>query len=334
MKIASVCNYPNKTNVGGGQVPAVAFKKWCDIYLVDCDVVSIADTNNGINTMIPDLKVVKSEYELNEYDFIFFSSIGSIDYEKIKQRFAVMLHAEFDKTFYGEERSELAIKKSDFVVVIGNDYWKTKKREFFWYPCTLPEYLLRISDDFEKVNDWGDISLLYSARLSTWKNAALLAAFTHLSDYKHSIGKTVVYGEANNKYYGDAILRMNPNWEKKHGIYNIYDNDETKERHKGFHLFWDVNGSDTYRVQLKRMNLSAFEALKFGLLPVVDSNAVPDVIKYNSIWYDRINRLHSAYSTNTFNTYRQESIYNIARSEFGYQGVSEQITRILYAIGV
>ncbi len=292
MKIASITCYNDKDKIGGGYIPAVAFKKWCDILGVDCDLLSYYP---GI--------------DLSCYDSVFLATSDiPFNHNRIP-KYVVMIHAEFDIF----NRSLMDYAKA--VVVIDKDmsYWDFHN-QIFWYPCTLPEFLLTGGESFE--NDRK--GTLYAARLSTWKNADVLLAYSNLETFQKDYGPITVYGNANKEYFDTHIRTCTSNANLNIGVYNIADMPDICKQHK---YFWDVSGNNKYKLQIKRLNLSAFEAMKYGCIPIVNREAVPDEINEFSVDF---RNLHKASELNL-----HKMLKAAKHSYFGYNAVKNQVERII-----
>ena len=248
MQINSICFHPKTHQVGGGQVPAYAFSTWCRILEVRCGV------SYGID---------------NDCDWMFLSTPGIMktDYiQEIEKPFAMMIHAEFDKDLYPALDKLLDHEMCKLVVVIGEQYWGFTKPQLYWHPCTLPQYLMKEDTTFDNSNRYG---LLYAARISSWKGINKLAA---LSEYDHFFsevdGRIDVYG----KQSSDFVIEPG-RYTFKDEAYSIYDFDTMGQLYRQYRYIWDVSGSPTYELEIKRLNLAAVEAMKFGCIPIAGGDS-------------------------------------------------------------
>jgi hypothetical protein len=305
-RLASVTFNGKKEQVGGAQIPALAFKKWCDILGIDCDYI---DYNN-----------LWDKQELNNYTGVFFCT--PINYSilnecKLNVPFVSMIHAEFDKKLIIDEANDQA----EAIAVIGFNYWDCfKPKQLYWHPCTLPEYLLTGDEVFEK-NKSG---LIYAARLSKWKNALLLSALTKYQPFMDIVEHVTVYGEANREWYENAIEILDPNWTRIKGIYSINDFEESKNRFEKFNLFWDVCGNKNYKIKIPRINLAAYEAMKFGVIPIVDQTNTPPSTDYFTIDLNKLGQ-----DINRINIKRALLVEGARYKFYGYNQVKQQVSQII-----
>lgn len=282
MKIASYCFHLRKDQVGGAQVPAVAFMHWARNFGIACDLVTSRAfiPNSGISEDISkhyQVKIIDSEDELNEYDAVFFSTPdvfggSNFDFNKITIPRASMAHAEFDSELYGgPERFHSIMSTADVPIVIGEGYWPgLRAKEKLWYPCTLPEYLLR-----DAVLSEAD-GIMYAARLSDWKNAHLLGLLSKIRKFRDSVHRRIhVYGKANRADYAFLLQDIAPKWTSREGVFSVYDLLEIQSRNSQYKFYWDVSGRDSYWFKLKRLNLAAVEALRYGQIPIAWKDQVP-----------------------------------------------------------
>lgn len=254
MRINSICFHPLKEQVGGSQIPAYAFQAWCDILKVDCDIDTVINNN---------------------CDWMFLSTAGTIndpDIGEITVPFAMMIHAEFDANIYPEADNLLNHELCKLVVVIGEGYWITKQTQLYWHPCTLPYYLMTEDTEFETSNRYG---LLYAARISSWKGINKLAA---LSQYRHffdSVDHRIdIYGKQSSHF----VLERG-RYNLKNESYNIYDFEKMGQLYSRYKYIWDVSGTAEYKMPIKRLNLAAVEAMKFGCIPIADPDTCYPFVK-------------------------------------------------------
>ena len=279
MKIASFCFHTGMEQVGGAQIPAISFYEWAVLFGIDCDIVT---NSKNISEHIPyEIRVIDDESELSEYDAVFFStpdSFGgsSFDFKKVRTKTAIMTHAEFDNKYYGSEKRFTEIMTgADIQIVIGDNYWGFSD-ELLWYPCCSPSYLLK---DFEFKSDNRD-GMLYAARLSKWKNAHLLAMLSRVHSFYESCGEIIdVFGIENNPNYAKMISGIEPHWNRKSQIYNVYDFNSVSSRNSKYKYVWDVSRAHDYKFELKRFNLSAVEAMRFGCIPIAHIDSINEGTK-------------------------------------------------------
>lgn len=333
MKIASFCFHLKKEEVGGAQVPAIAFKKWCDILNVDCDLVGMGD-NFSEDIPVPIINI-EDESELNEYDAVFFSTPGKItispfNFDKVTAKKAVMFHAEFDNRIY-PAFSECAARKDMKKIVIGKKYWGFKQ-ELLWYPCCLPEYLLTediVSKD-TYFNNEDRSGLIYQARLSSWKNSNMLAFLSKSSNFKESVeNKIDIVGNFNNENYSEFVNDIKPDISIENKIYNGYDF-QNKRYLSGYNWFWDVSGTPLYKLNLKRFNLSAVEAMRFGCVPIIKKDSLFFEAQKFSIDYEEIfhnTKLLGNISQNASRYHMAEVLLD--ETEYNYNSVMKQISNII-----
>jgi hypothetical protein len=309
MKIASVTFSGSKEQVGGAQIPALAFKKWCDIFNIECDYLNYND--------------IWDKRELNNYNSVFFCT--PINNTILKEcqltiPFVSMIHAEFDKKLVIDDAND----KAEAIVVIGINYWDCfKPKQLYWHPCTLPEYLLTGDEVF---ND-DKSGLVYAARLSKWKNALMLSALTKYKPFMNIVNHVTIYGEANRAWYEDAIEILDPNWTRVRGIYSINDFEETRNRFENFKLFWDVCGNKNYKIKIPRINLAAYEAMKFGGIPIVNQINTPESTHPFTI---DLNMLEN--DINIIDYKREYMLAGASYKFYGYNQVKQQVSRIIEAL--
>lgn len=320
-KIASFCFNTEKENIGGAQVPAVAFKRWCDILNIQCELVT---NKKIISEYLPEFKIIKSAEELNDFDAVFFSTPGKLDFEAIQIPFTVMVHAEFDKNFYADSFYE-STKFSNFVTVIGENYWNFRHQNI-WYPCCLPEYL--VND--RRVRCDNKDGVVYSARLSTWKNAHLLALLSKDSRFIEKFGEVKIFGKANKSKYSKRINAIDEDINEE--IYNGYDIQESRLKFSQYKYFWDVSGNFNYNIKLLRFNLACVEAMKFGCVPIIKPQSVPEKFRdYCINIYDIIDDRKVFLSYETLSS----SIYNsLLESNYSFYAVKKQVINILCDLNI
>jgi len=297
MKLASVTFSGRPDQVGGAQIPAKAFQKWCKIFNIECDYLIWENT---------------TPFELNNYDGIFFCTVPTDDQVvDINVPYICMIHAEFDIPTN-------AIHKAISLVVIQKDYWGYPN-ELPWYPCVFPEYLLK-GDEIWSTNKSG---LLYSARITTWKNATLLAGLTRYKPFLDFYGPVYISGKANHDHYQESIDLIDPNWTIISGLFDINHFGKVRAKHYEKSTYWEVFGTPKNRIQIPRFNLSAVEAMKFGLVPIVDKRSTPNHTNIYTIDINDIGDYHR------INDYRKRMMEILPNSPYGYDAVYKQIQNIL-----
>jgi len=315
MKIASISFYDLKTQVGGATVSAVAFKKWCDILGFDCDI-----------------RCGKENIQIKNYDAVFFStpiprtpSFGYATYEELiklsniaYKPFALMIHVEDDMNKYGDNLQMFNNENCKALVNIDEkaDYFKDwHENRIQWNPCCEPKFTTPRSTP--QVTE----SIIYSARVTPWKNAHLLIAFATQHGLQYQ-----VYGRIDNQDYAN-----------KYNIKSIqYDRHELK--HFG-DLYWGVCGNETNRMLVKRVELAAFEALSHGLMPIVNANAIPDDLKgifievdVDNIDYGKLKEDIIFYRSNKMARWH-EMISKMATTSYSYKGARASVIKILNSLG-
>lgn len=293
MKIASVSFHSNPNQIGGAHVPAVAFKEWCDILGVKCDLVFGYE-------------------DLYKYDAVFFATPPDERALELKIPYVVMIHAEFDK--YNSDVMDRALS----IVVIDQTmkYWPFLN-QIYWHPCCQPKYLLKgdeVFDDYKK-------GTLYAARVSTWKNANTLAAYSNLNIFQECYGPVTILGKANKSYYGEFV---NSSLSNVCRIDRLFNPDEEILRYQQAEFFWDVSGTRDYRLPIKRLNLAAFEAMKYGCIPIVDKNTVPKAL------HDFVIDFRSMLDNKVYSKALGKVMLSKAETEyFGYYQVQKMVMEII-----
>ena len=300
MKIASLTSYWEPDKIGGGYIPAVAFKEWCEILGLSCDLINYKD----------DPAIIDG------YDYVFLSTTDiRISSRDIKCPYAVMIHAEFDDVNYD------LINNAKSVVVIDKPlkYWDFKD-QIFWHPCTLPKFLLTGNEFFHPFRK----GTLYAARISRWKNANTLLAYSNLNMFQEIYGPVKIIGKANDQMFGNAIYNCLYDAIVLNKTFDIHYMETIASLHK---YFWDVSGTNTYKIHIKRLNLACFEAMKYGCIPIVNKKAVPEEVHDFCIDFRDIGARHNT-------EHMQEIMLNKAKTEyFGYEQVKQQVIKILNALG-
>jgi hypothetical protein len=299
VKIASISLYAKPEQIGGGHIPSIAFKKWCNIKGIDCDVIDLYSINN------PDL--------LNKYDAIFIASpISDDDFDSlnIRKPYAVMVHAEFDLN----DHNRKAFEKASVIPVIEEGYWMFNN-EVAWHPCTYPEYLIDGTEIFEPSKQ----GLIYAARVTQWKNIYELAALSNYEGFMSIVNSVNVYGATNSDNCEKSLSSMRHNMQWWKHTYDINYYDDMKMMYSEYEFYWDVFGRpDKHCIIMKRLNLAAIEALKFGVLPIVDFKTSP-YFPFSLT----INNL-----TNKINV-NKDLVDMVMETHLNYYAVEKQIDKIL-----
>ena len=297
MKLASVSFHHLPEQIGGAHIPAVAFKEWCDELGVECDLVCY-----------------KQGQSFEGYDGVFFCTPPALDaIVNIDVPFIVMIHAEFDQFDWR------VMNMAKAVVVIDQEdkYWDFNN-SIYWHPCCRPSHLLKGDEVFDVQRE----GVLYAARLSTWKNAAMLVAISEQAGFRY-FGGVTIFGKANNDEYGKFVRSQKHDNVKF--VDGIYTHEQLIPHYKSNLMFWDVSGTHDYKIEIKRLNLAAFEAMKYGCIPIVDPRTVPDVINEFAIDYRNLLDVSSHYYS-----HRRTKMLNLAKtSYFGYEAVKKQVNKII-----
>ena len=331
MKIASVSFHWRDDEIGGCQVPAVAFKQWCDMLhfmngtlmkdkagpSFECDLVGITKSGKPYKNYVtnhPDgkylqIRVVKEKEwatVAQEYDFIFFGTPGPLKakpeeraqhfktfFEHLVKPFVIMVHGEYDlKKYYTREAVSqiLDLPNCKSLAVMYTGHWGfTQKPELAFHPCTLPQYLPGSPSWPDWTLDPARRGVVFAARFSTVKNVELLANWTHDSTFMKAVGKVDAFGKSHIYQTQKRIdEEIKPAWNHQGDSFIVYDVLKWKSLLRCYRFFWDVFGSSRFVIAepLKRLNLSAVEAIAQGCIPIVDVNAVPDWVKAVSVHVD------------------------------------------------
>lgn len=306
MKIASVSLFAKPEQIGGGHIPAIAFKKWCKIKGIDCDVIDFFNLDNP-------------EY-LNNYDAVFIASpINDSDFKKININvpYAVMVHAEFDL----HKDNLLALKNANVIPVIQEGFWLFDK-QVAWHPCTFPEFLF---DGTEEIDFYNKRGTVYSGRVTQWKNIYMLAcASASVNLFNTEEFSISVYGTTNSDNCKNALKSIDTNWT---WINKPYDINKFSSILNTFKFHWDVFGRpDKTPISMKRLNLAAIEALKFGVLPVTNSTTSPGFrfeIPYKPF-------ISCGYLPRLIKEKQDNLINMIMETHLNYYAIEKQIDKILH----
>lgn len=296
-QINSVCFHPEEEQVGGSQVPAYAFKDWCKILKVRCGVTYNID---------------------NDCDWMFLSTAGQIHenyLNKIEVPFAMMIHAEFDNDIYPNIDHLLDHEMCKLVVVIGEGYWITNQPQLYWHPCTLPYYLMADHTQFDNSNRYG---LLYAARISSWKGINKLAALSQFKYFQNEVDNRIdIYG----KQSSDFVIEKG-NYNMMNERYNIYDFEKMGHLYSRYKYIWDVSGTAEYTMPIKRLNLAAVEAMKFGCIPIADSDTC---YPFANKW---IVNLEKGFPAN-YRLAQEKMKKEVLKSPICYNSVKQQVENII-----
>lgn len=299
MKFASVTFNHLPNQIGGGHVPAVAFKEWCGILGHECDILDFSEGN-----------VIKG------YDAVFYCTPPLLDTQLPLDGapYVVMIHSEFDDY----RRSIMDGAKAVIIIDRDDKHWDFNNR-IYWHPCCRPKYLLHGGEVFNNDRE----GTLYAARVSTWKNANTLAAFSNLKHFKNMFGPVKIYGKANNSEFGNFVHSA----KQDTLIFDaLFTNEELEDEYKSNEWFWDVSGTNEYKLEIKRLNLAAFEAMKFGCIPIVDKDCVPPEIMRFALDFRDVTDILSKWEVRN----KRAEMLNAAKTEyFGYNAVKKQVEQII-----
>lgn len=330
MRIASVCFNAGRDQVGGAQVPAYAFKQWCQQLGHQCDFVS-AYSGYLSNDIPCPIRRIAEAYHLDNYDAVFFSTFGDFDFHNMTVPFTFMIHAEFDPSNYENGLKRMMqvseLKMCKFVTVIGNDYWSFEKQKL-WYPCCMPNYLINGSEK-PILNKKG---LLYAARISTWKNLHTVAQLSNDFTFSNFIKDIGVFGAANKSEYLDHVMAQNPKFDIDNSVFSVYDVKKIKQRNSKYKYFWDVNGSNQYKIELKRVNLACVEAMKFGCIPIVNMETAPDFMSSFALDISDIRWEISSYANYVDSNHYDHILHmfqNLENSEYSKESVQSMMQNII-----
>lgn len=289
MRLASVY-------LGGNETVNVAFKEWCEYFGHTCTVERFP--NPG---------------DLLKYDGVFFGSCPEWEMVKPLKNYSVMLHTEFD------QHNRYVLDNANAISVIDSDYWGFSDLYNLveWYPCVRPRHLLTGREVF--LND-GRIGTLYAARLSTWKNGIMLKAFSNLEAFREIYGPILVTGVANNPCYGGVFDDMFG--VLAHNNFK-FDNIDMDCRRYTSKYFWDVSGNLKYITKIPRLNLSCFEAMSRGCIPIVNMDFAPKYAKDFCIDYEKLFDEHDTEAM-------QKSMLDGALDgPYGFESVSKNVCDLI-----
>lgn len=330
-RIASFSFFADKNKIAGDQVPAVAFWKWCQLLDVDCDLVTNA---NSPNWLLP-WHQIENPAELNDYDAVFFSTMSffTFDFTAVEVPYCVMLHGEYDKIMYGGDRwCDSVLLNAKCVPVIGKGFWANPSKEIEWHPCTLPEYLIRDDEKLYMPINRGN-SLIYSARLASSKGWDILAHLSKNKDFMSSVDDTIhVYGSINKKATQEKIEEISPDWTIKNG-YSVYDEYAIMQRNQKYKFFWDVFYNRKHKIEMKRLNLSAYEAIKSGCIPIVDERTAPELfLKFGLPTIAQISSNHKYLSNISDQTSINLIEWILETKKYSFEGIKSQVEKIIHEL--
>jgi hypothetical protein len=301
MKIASVTFFNPDTEFGGATTPAFAFQSWCIQFGHDCDLL-VCPT--------PDM--------LNAYDAVFFNTPPrdhqEFCYSNLKVPFALMIHDETDIGKY--EVFPRMVKDQNCKVLVGIDHDGDFYKDYhdtrvFWHPCCMPDDLHpRESANTSEI-------VLYAARITHWKNPDKFMEFVNKYNAKHAI-----YGRVDDDLFGIKSMPFPKNMDA-----SSYD------------VFWDVCGNRRNEMKVKRLNLTSFEFISKGLMPIVNPRAIPKALRGAFIEWDQE---HESYNTlyNQIKYYRQskESRWDymcarLSNSYASFENISSSVREIIHHVG-
>lgn len=287
--------------IGGGQVPAVAFYNWCKIHQADAVMME------------------GPGFERCDWYFLVTpgSFKGSASYKfQPDAPFAVMVHAEMDKDLYDDFSYYINHNLCRLVVTIFEPrYWKgvVNKPMLHWHPCTLPEYLIKPGHKFDNANRSGMIS---ASRISKWKGLDYLATFSMLKEFRDKVDHRIdVYGDANKYVPIDGDYNV-------FGRHNVYDHSGTVKLFSQYKYFWDAIWHEDLTDSYHRLNLSAFEGIYCGCIPFVRS-------PYTAPWALKFAVDVRGGFPEDFYSRQERMLEVMLESPASYKAVSAQFERII-----
>lgn len=333
-KIASVTFSPKRANIGGAQIPALAFKAWCDILGVECCAIGISadDINIDITNYHTILHPAQVEF-LNGFDAIFFQTPTincEFDISQIKKPFVLMIHDENDMALYGIDNINSYVKhemcRGLVHIDLDGDYYKDlHKKRMYWHPCGMPDDLYKTV-----VKPRTSHGILYAARVSSWKNPVLFASVAAKNKDLFN-NSAYMFGNVHNGILASKILSTaETNVEISFGYF-----DKKKAYKTDTGLFWDVCGTSDNKMVIKRMNLAAFEAVNNGFMPIVNPNAIPKQLRGIFIEVNSMNFSTSDFRRQVSHYFDNRSLYwqqinkTMANSYASYNSIKFRVLNIL-----
>lgn len=360
MKIASVCFHLGLSEIGGAQIPAIAFAQWARLLGHECEVIG-ADRSVEFEhyrhisgEMIRHSGLGCLPDTLKDYDFVFFATPGPMnlpgfDLEIIRDitvPFIFMIHGEVDLRLYGAERVFQFLNHPECLgyahIDYTGNYWKKTleiapwKSSFYFHPCTLPEYLIKPESPVPSILHRE--GCVYAARFAKVKNPILLATLSRQPIVQDAFGGVIdVYGAANKPERMAEIEACNPKWNMNEGPFNIYDIDKMKRIWSSYKFFWDVNSYDQYGGGIKRLNLSSIEALSCGVIPLANYESVQPFVKNLSLGIkpdgsvlDHIQAFSAVKKASEYFDELMPQIFQAAaKSPIGYNYIKDRVEEIL-----
>ena len=346
MRIACVSFYWGENEIGGAQVPAIALADWFKRLGLEADAVGFTGTGKPgkrfVKPSIPITLYKNKEYAeaLNSYDFIIFVTYGmrkdfnnnhSKYFDPIKTPFMGIIHGEGDPKLYLDyEIIDLHPYNKGYIITSDDsfEHFKyLKKPKYKIYPLTLPDYLLKSEDK------WIDnpTGLVYAARLTSLKWINLLAEYSKSQTFRDTVGPIDVYGTAPIWHIEDKINKeIQPQWNRYDKFYSVYDIAANKEKLGKYKFYWEVFGNRRWKFYLRRLNLSAAEAISCGCVLIANPLSVP----YSLLSTIRSVNIDGSDSTpdrlckdlDLYYESRRERMRDaLLASEYSYRGVEAQV---------
>lgn len=353
MKIASVGFHFNTQEIGGASVPAVAFYQWLKEFgYFNAELLSFDYYRANQFQNIKDLRHCGPEIfaeKLNKFDFIYFCSPGffvqkqkerpTLDWESITKPFVVHIHGECDVELYGEENIKHILSHPMCKALVTVDYMQKFWRQFrddlpelYYYPCTLPAYLIKEETPFINTNRKG---IAYAARIANAKNFGALVDLAKRDDFFKLVdGAVHFYGTPMPHKVQEHRLKLDEADDRivvEDRIFDTYQITARKTMLSNYKYFWDA----AQRISMRRFNLSAYEAMGSGCIPIANFNAIPQWAQSFAIHYDPqqpdVEFLLAQLKdySNNFNYFQNVMKNCILLNSASYIAVKKQVKRIL-----